>query len=262
MEAPTHPDPLTRLRQVVHCLRAPGGCPWDQEQTHESLIPHLLEEAYEAVEAIRSGDVEHTCEELGDILLQPILHAEIASETGAFDLDQMATVLADKLVRRHPHVFGETTADTSAAVLTQWDAIKRTEKGGTTKKGLLHNIGSGLPSLMRGQKLQKKAARVGFDWPDVEPVFEKIQEEVAEVKEALASGDSAALNEEIGDLLFSVVNLARKVGIEAEAALASTNDKFVKRFHQVEAQLEAKGIALTDATLEQMDAAWDAAKSC
>ncbi len=260
MEAPTHADPLTRLRQVVHCLRAPGGCPWDREQTHESLIPHLLEEAYEAVEAIRSGDVEHTCEELGDILLQPILHAEIASEAGAFDLDQMATVLAEKLIRRHPHVFGDTTADTSSAVLTQWDAIKRQEKG-TQKKGHLHGVGSGLPALMRSQKLQKKAARVGFDWPDVEPVFGKIQEEVAEVKEALAKGDTGSIAEEIGDLLFSVVNLARKIGVEAEPALAAANDKFVKRFHQVEDQLEAKGIPLPDATLEQMDAEWDRVKS-
>lgn len=251
---------MTRLRQVVHCLRAPGGCPWDREQTHESLIPHLLEEAYEAVEAIQNHDAAHMCEELGDILLQPILHAEIAAESGAFDLDQMAAGLADKLIRRHPHVFGETTADTSAAVLTQWDAIKRQEKG-TEKKGRLHGVGGGLPALMRAQKLQKKAARVGFDWPELAPVIEKVREEIAEIEEALASGGKDAVAEEIGDLLFSVVNLARKAGVEAEPALAAANDKFVHRFHQVEGALAEKGIPLDEATLGQMDAEWDRVKS-
>lgn len=254
-----HPDALTRLRYVVHRLRAPGGCPWDMEQTHESLIPHVIEEAYEVAEAIRGGDPAQICDELGDILLQPVLHAEIASESGAFDLDQMAHGLCDKLIRRHPHVFGDTTAATSDAVLTQWDAIKRQEKG-TQHEGMLHGVGGGLPALMRGQKLQKKAARVGFDWPDAAPVFDKIREETAELEAALQSGDKKHIEEEIGDLFFSVVNLARKLGIESESALAAANDKFVKRFHAMETHLREHGKELGKLSLAEMDEAWDAVK--
>ena len=252
-------DPLARLRAVVHCLRAPGGCPWDIEQTHESLIPHAIEEAYEVADAIRSGDAALMCDELGDLLLQPVLHAEIASETGAFDLDSIANGLTEKLIRRHPHVFGETTADDSSAVLKQWDAIKRTEKGDQPEH-LLAGVTHGLPSLMRAQKLQKKAARVGFDWPDVAPVIGKIREETLEVEEAIASGHPEALRHEIGDLLFSVVNLARKLGIDAESALAATNDRFVRRFTGVEERLVAAGKKMGSATLEEMDAAWDEVK--
>lgn len=254
-----HPDGITRLRYIVHRLRAPGGCPWDMEQTHESLIPHVLEEAYEVVDAIKSGNPELICEELGDLLLQPVLHAEIASGLGTFDLDQMAHGLSDKLIRRHPHVFGETSAITTDAVLTQWDAIKRQEKG-TQFEGYLHGVGNGLPALMRGQKLQKKAARVGFDWPNVAPVFAKIREEAVELEEAVAAGQTAAMEEELGDLLFSVVNLARKLGIESEAAMAAANEKFIRRFHAVEAKIAAEGKKLGEATLEEMDAAWDAIK--
>ena len=192
--------PLERLRAVVHCLRAPGGCPWDREQTHESLIPHVIEEAYEVAEAIRSGDPALIKDELGDLLLQPVLHAEIAGETGMFDLDAVATNITEKLIRRHPHVFGESNADNSAAVLVQWDAIKQQEKGNAPKP-YLHGITQGLPALMRSQKLQKKAAKVGFDWPDIAPVFGKIREEASELEEVVASGDAAALQHELGDLL-------------------------------------------------------------
>lgn len=254
-----HPDGMTRLRYVVHRLRAPGGCPWDMEQTHETLIPHVLEEAYEVVDAIRSGNPDLMCEEFGDLLLQTVLHSEIAAETGAFDLDKVAHTLTEKLIRRHPHVFGDASAATSAAVLNQWDAIKRQEKG-TQKEGHLHGVGNGLPALMRGQKLQKKAARVGFDWPDAQPVFGKIREEVAELEEAVAAGQTAQVEEELGDLLFSVVNLARKLGVESEAALAAANEKFVRRFHAVEARLTASGKKLGEATLEELDAAWDEIK--
>jgi MazG family protein len=171
----------------------------------------------------------------------------------------MAHGLCDKLVRRHPHVFGETTAATSDAVLTQWDAIKRQEKG-TQHEGMLHGTGGGLPALMRGQKLQKKAARVGFDWPDAAPVFDKIREETAELEEAVQSGDKAHIEEEIGDLFFSVVNLARKLGIESESALAAANDKFVKRFHAMETHLREQGRELGKLSLAEMDAAWDTVK--
>ena len=254
-----HPDALTRLRYVVHRLRAPGGCPWDMEQTHASLIPHVIEEAYEVADAIRSGDPAQICDELGDILLQPVLHAEIASETGAFDLDSMAHGLTEKLIRRHPHVFGDTSAANSDAVLKQWDAIKRTEKG-TEHEGLLHGTGNGLPALMRAQKLQKKAARVGFDWPDAAPVFDKIREEAAELEEAVQSGDKAHIEEEIGDLFFSVVNLARKLGIESESALAAANDKFVRRFHAMETHLREQGKEFGKLSLTEMDEAWEAVK--
>lgn len=254
-----HPDALTRLRYIVHRLRAPGGCPWDMEQTHESLIPHVIEEAYEVAEAIRGGNAAEICDELGDLLLQPVLHAEIASESGAFDLDKMAHGLCEKLIRRHPHVFGESSAATSDAVLSQWDAIKRVEKG-TENEGLLHGTGGGLPALMRGQKLQKKAARVGFDWPDAKPVFDKIREETAELEEAVQSGDKAHIAEEIGDLFFSVVNLARKLGIESESALAAANDKFMDRFHAMEKRLREQGRELGRLSLAEMDEAWDAVK--
>lgn len=251
--------PVERLRAVVHCLRAPGGCPWDREQTHESLIPHLIEEAYEVAEAIRSGDPALIQDELGDLLLQPVLHAEIAGETGVFDLDAVATNITEKLIRRHPHVFGEANADNADAVLVQWEAIKQQEKGNVPKP-YLHGITQGLPALMRAQKLQKKAAKVGFDWPDIAPVFGKIREEAVELEEAVAKGDAAALQHELGDLLFSVVNLARKLGVDAESALAATNERFTRRFDAVERQILAQGKALTDATLAEMDAAWDEAK--
>jgi MazG family protein len=256
----TNGDALQRLRDVVHRLRAPGGCPWDREQTHASLVPHLLEEAYEVAEAIAEGDPELICDELGDLLLQPVLHAEIASETGAFDLDRLAHVLTEKLIRRHPHVFGDADVQTSDAVLTQWDAIKRTEKG-VEREPYLQGVGKGLPALMKAQKVQKKAARVGFDWPDAAPVFDKIKEETAELEEAVKSGTQDAVADEIGDLLFSVVNLARKLGVESEAALAAASKKFVRRFHAMEEKLIEDGKKLGELSLAEMDAVWDKVKA-
>lgn len=253
-------DAITRLREVVRRLRSPGGCPWDREQTHESLIPHVIEEAYEVAEAIRSGDSSLICEELGDLLLQPVLHAEIAAETGAFDLDRMADELTEKLIRRHPHVFGEASAATADAVLAQWDAIKKVEKGGKHEP-LLAGVGKGLPALMKAQKLQKKAARVGFDWPGAAPVFEKIREETRELEAATKTGDQRQMTEELGDLLFSVVNLARKLGVEAESAMAAANEKFTRRFHAMEEKLAADGKQLGSLSLQEMDLAWDAVKA-
>lgn len=259
------PEPaLNRLRRVVHILRAPGGCPWDIEQTHESLVPNLIEEAYETVEALHSGDRPHMCEELGDLLLQVVMHAEIASETADnFDLDTVADGVADKLVRRHPHVFGESDATDTNAVLKQWDEIKRGEKagdGGAGKPRVLDNISAGLPALIRATKIQRKAARVGFDWPKAADVLPKIREEIVEVEEALAGGDPDALAEEIGDLLFAVVNLARKLDLDAESLLARANTKFIGRFEKVEDALSATGKEMGEATLEEMDTAWEAAK--
>ena len=224
-EIPTDPDPLTRLRKIVHILRAPGGCPWDGEQTNESLIPNLLEEAYEAADAVRSGDPELMKEELGDLLLQPIMHGEIGSETGAFDLDAIAITIGDKLIRRHPHVFGDSDVNNTEAVLNQWEKIKQSEKG-EKPASILHKVGEGLTSLMRATKIQKKVAKVGFDWENSADVIAKIREETTEVEEMVDAGDEEKLGEEIGDLLFAVVNLARKSGLDSESLLAAANEKF------------------------------------
>lgn len=258
----SQPEPIARLREIMHTLRSPGGCPWDQEQTHLSLLPHLIEEAYEAVAAIRSGDRDHMEEELGDLLLQVVFHAELGSETGAFDFDSICDAISDKLIRRHPHVFADSDASTSAEVLRQWDQIKAAEKGNQGEaRGYLAEIGRGFPGLLRARELQKKAAKVGFDWPAPEPVLDKVREELDEVAAELATGDTKRLGEEIGDLLFSVVNLARHHGLDAETLLAATNDKFVDRFHRMERALGDQGKSLAEATLAQMDAAWDAVKA-
>ena len=249
--------PLERLKRIMHRLRAPGGCPWDAEQSHESLIPNLIEEAYETAEAIRSGDREHLVEELGDLLLQPVFHAELAEEAGLFTLDDVATAISEKLVRRHPHVFGETVVDGTSGVLTQWEEIKDAEKG-ESKKHFLDAVPLALPGLMRAQKIQKKVAKVGFDWEELAQVFEKIREEVDEVGEVL--GDNEKLGEEIGDLLFAVVNLARKSGMDAEEVLAAANEKFIGRFAKVEESLNSEGKSLKEASLEEMEAAWQNAK--
>jgi MazG family protein len=264
--------PLERLRRIMHVLRAPGGCPWDAEQTHETLVRHLLEEAYEVAAAIRGGDRDELVDELGDLLLQPFFHAEIASETGRFDIDEVAAAICEKLVRRHPHVFGEATADTPEAVLTQWDAIKAGEKaasdrasnpvGAGTQEGYLLKKGNeGQPALLAAAKLQRKAATVGFDWPDPAPVLEKVREEVEEVAAAMDERNDDAVAAEIGDLLFAVVNLARKAGHEAEVLLDAANRKFVRRFCAVEDELGREGLRLGDVSLAGMDAAWDRVKA-
>jgi XTP/dITP diphosphohydrolase/tetrapyrrole methylase family protein/MazG family protein len=254
--------PIARLRAIMHTLRSPGGCPWDQEQTHLSLLPHLIEEAYETVAAIRSGDIPHMEEELGDLLLQVVFHAELGTETGSFDFDSICEGISNKLIRRHPHVFGDASAETSEEVLRQWDQIKAAEKGDQAPpRGYLEEVGRGFPSLLRAKELQKKAAKVGFDWPSPDPVLAKVREEVEEVAAEIASGDRERLGAEIGDLLFSAVNLARHYGLDAETLLAETNDRFVRRFHGVEDILRSNGKSLGEATLEQMDAAWDAVKA-
>lgn len=266
-----HLPPVDRLRAIMHRLRAPGGCPWDAEQTHESLLSHLIEEAYEVADAVRSGEDEAIVDELGDLLLQPVFHAEIASERGAFDLDTIARAIGDKLIRRHPHVFGNSEAKNSDQVLQQWDQIKQAEKkkGGSPESAsermepFLKTVNEGLPSLMAAAKIQKRAAKVGFDWPgdDSAPVLEKIREETEEVAEALENGDRVQVADELGDLLFAVVNLARRQGHDPELLLHRANGKFVGRFRQVESALSQEGRSLEEATLEEMDAAWEAAKT-
>lgn len=257
---PSPQSQIDRLLEIMHTLRAPGGCPWDIEQTHESLIPCLIEEAYEVAEALRENESETMTDELGDLLLQVVFHAEIANETGRFDFEDIAKAISDKLVRRHPHVFGGSEVNDSDGVLRQWEEIKQQEKGGSKSDYHIKRANDGLPSLMSARKLQKKAAEVGFDWPDIDPVVDKIHEELAEVEEALSGENQDHLGEEIGDLLFAVVNLARKNHFDPETLLAATNTKFVKRFQQVEDSLKAEGKTLKEATLEEMDAQWDSAK--
>lgn len=259
IDSPDDCAQLARLRAIMHRLRAPGGCPWDAEQTHASLIPNLIEEAYETVDTIQRGDFDHLKEELGDLLLQVIFHSELAEEAGRFNLDDVARGIGDKLVRRHPHVFAQSAAATSDAVLQQWDAIKRAEKG-HAEKPYLHGVGKGLPALLRAAKIQKKAAKVGFDWPDEPGVIAKIREELGELEAAMKTGESAAVNEELGDLLFSVVNLARFRNTDPEVLMAGANAKFECRFAIMELDLKQRGLDLASATPDQMEESWQAAK--
>lgn len=264
MECSDEGRQLERLRAIMHRLRAPGGCPWDAEQTHASLVPNLIEEAYETVDAISREDWDHLREELGDVLLQVVFHSELEAEAGRWDMDDVARDICEKLVRRHPHVFAQSEAGTADEVLTQWDAIKRVEKG-DEEKPFLHGVGKGLPALLRAAKLQKKAAKVGFDWPEVGGVVDKIEEELGEVREELEKQDATApaspeLQAEVGDLLFVVVNLARKLKIDPEVALEGTNAKFMDRFHQVEAELKGRTRTLEEATLDEMEVLWLRAK--
>ncbi len=249
---------IEELRGIVARLRAPNGCPWDQEQTHSSLRAGLLEEAYEVVEAINQRDDTNLREELGDLLLQVVFHAQIAHEEGRFDLDAVARAISEKLIRRHPHVFGEDKCADSSEVLVRWEDIKRAEKGAAIQSAL-DGVSGGLPALMRSEKVQKKAARVGFDWPALGPVLEKIREEVAEVEAELGNGP-ARLEDEIGDLLFSVVNLARKLKIDGEVALHRATDKFIGRFQQVEKLAAERALELQKLSLEQLDELWEEVK--
>jgi len=247
-----------KLCEIVAKLRGPGGCPWDREQTHESLLPALIEEAYEVTEAAREKNDAHFREELGDLLLLVVMHAEIATETDRFNIDDVVRDISEKLIRRHPHVFGTSDARDSGAVLKQWEAIKRDEK--KTDAHYLASLPKALPALMRAQKAQSKAARVNFDWTDVRDVVAKLEEELRELKQAMASADPARIEEEIGDVLFAVVNLARKCRLDAESALQRGTNKFVTRFNRLEDQLQRQGKRLGDVDLAEMDAIWDEIK--
>jgi MazG family protein len=252
---------FAKLCQIVAQLRAPGGCPWDREQTSETLLPPLIEEAYEVAGAIRAGDDANLREELGDLILLAVMHSEIAAEAGRFNIDQVLEEVTEKLIRRHPHVFAQSDVRDSAGVVKQWEAIKHEEKKGGNGGGhYLANLPAALPALMRAQKAQKKAARVNFDWKELADVVAKVDEELTETKEALASGEERAIAEEVGDLLFAVVNLARKSGLDAEVALQNATEKFVTRFNRVEEELKARGKKLGDAELEELDEIWDAVK--
>ena len=261
------PSPFNKLCEIVATLRAPGGCPWDREQTHESLLPALIEEAYEVAGAVRANDSANFREELGDLLLLVVMHAEIARKAGRFDIENVLESVTEKLIRRHPHVFGTSDARDSGAVLKQWESIKRAEKTG---KHYLDDLPAALPALMRAQKAQSKVARVNFDWSEARDVIAKIEEELDELKQAIGDShrvdDSGVessrreIEEEMGDLLFAVVNLARKCKVDAENALQTATDKFVTRFNRVEDELESRGKRLGDVELAELDAIWNQIK--
>jgi MazG family protein len=239
-------------------LRAPDGCPWDREQSHATLRATVIEEAYEVASAISSGDETNLREELGDLLLQVVFHAQMAAERGGWDFDSVAAGIVEKLVRRHPHVFGSENAATSSDVLKRWEEIKREEKGAPAESAL-DGVSEGLPGLLRAEKIQKRAAKVGFDWSDLPPVVAKVREELAEVEAAMR--DPVKAEEEIGDLLFAVVNLARKLKIDGEVALHGATEKFSDRFRKVEAIAKQRGLALEKMSLAEMDLLWDEVKA-
>src|SRR5213595_1520034 len=255
----SQPSTFNKLCEIVAKLRAPGGCPWDREQTHESLLPQLMEEAYEVAGAVRAKDDANFREELGDLLLLIVMHAEIAQETGRFKIDNVIGDVTEKLIRRHPHVFGTSDARDSGAVLKQWESIKREEKKADSH--YLASLPKALPALVRAQKAQSKAARVNFDWTEVRHVIAKVEEELRETKEAIRSQQQKRIEEEIGDMLFAVVNLARKCKIDAESALQGGTDKFVTRFNQLEDEVKARGMELGDVGLSEMDEIWNRIKN-
>ncbi|MFN2476433.1 MAG: nucleoside triphosphate pyrophosphohydrolase [Chthoniobacterales bacterium] len=251
---------FTRLRDIVAQLRAPEGCPWDRDQTNESLVPKLLEEAYEVGAAITAHDDENLREELGDVLLLVLMQAQIAAERGAFQIEQVMEEITAKLIRRHPHVFGDSRADDPDAVVKLWETVKRSEKA-DKQAHYLSGIAAGLPALMRAQKIQKKAAQVNFDWDNIRDVVAKVDEELAETKSAMAAAERDAIGEEIGDLLFAVVNLARKQQLDAETLLQAATDKFTRRFAAVEDEVKSRGLQLGDVGLRELDEIWNEQKA-
>jgi tetrapyrrole methylase family protein / MazG family protein len=251
---------MEKLLAIMARLRAKDGCPWDAEQTLVSLKPYLIEECYEVIDAIDSGDPGQHMEELGDLLLQIVFQAQIRAEEGAFRFQDVAEAICAKLVRRHPHVFGDVKAETSSQVLRNWDAIKAGEKGADKPRSAVDGVPRSLPALQRAQQVQARAARVGFDWSATEDVVAKVDEELAEVKAALASGDEEKVGDEIGDLLFAVVNLSRFRKLHAEQMLERTIGKFIRRFQEVEAGARERGKKPDDLSLAELDALWEAAK--
>ena len=248
-----------RLLDIMAQLRSPEGCPWDREQTPQSLKPYLIEETYEVLEAIDQNNDENIAEELGDLLLQVVFHAQIASEESRFTIDDVTQAISDKLIRRHPHVFGDVEAKTPDEVVKNWESIKAKEKP-KKKTSVLDGVPPQLPALFKARRLQEKAARVGFDWDDIDDVAAKVKEETQELVQAKKSGQQQHIEEEFGDLLFSLVNLARYLNICPEEALTQTNNKFRRRFQYIEQELSQVKKTPQEATLEEMDALWEKAK--
>jgi MazG family protein len=246
------------LVQIMERLRAPGGCPWDREQTHQSIRKYVIEEAYEVAEAIDRDDPQELCGELGDLLLQVVFHAQMAREAGRFDVDDVCRAVVEKMRRRHPHVFGDVAVSGSAEVVRNWEQIKARERGDAASA--VDGVPRALPALQRAERLGEKAARVGFDWPDAAGVLAKIDEERAELAQAMNHGDRQRVAEELGDLLFATANLARKLDIEPERALASAVDRFELRFRKVETTARAEGHALAALSADELDRRWQRAK--
>lgn len=248
------------LQEIVRILRAPGGCPWDREQTHQSLLSDLLEETHEALDALRREHVPDMREELGDVLLQVVFHSDIERERNTFTFDDVADEICRKLIVRHPHVFADTQAETADQVLLNWDAIKRKTKGDASRASLLQNLPRSLPALMRAAKVQKRARRAGFDWPTVDGAWQALADETRELQEAMQAQNADAIAEELGDLLFSVVNVSRFVEVDAEQALMSSTDKFIRRFEQMEQLAQERGLDMDSASLDELDALWNEVK--
>lgn len=251
-------DEFGKLVEAVQRLRGPGGCPWDREQTHESLKRYVIEETYEVIDAIDSGEPAKLEDELGDFILQALLHAQIAGESGQFDIADVCRKIREKLVRRHPHVFGDVEISGVDDVLHNWEQIKSEEY--EHRKSVLDGVPASLPALMRAAKISKKAARTGFDWPDVESIIVKLKEETAELEEAIDRGDDAQIKDEIGDLLFTIVNIARFRRVDPEEALRDMLARFIRRFQSIEQKAEETGRGIGAMTLEEMDRIWDEAK--
>jgi len=255
-------DGLHRLEKIVATLRSPNGCPWDREQTLSSLRPCLIEEAYELLDAIDKDDIALHREELGDVLLQVVLQAQLRREEGHFTLDDVANAIADKLVRRHPHVFGDVKVNSTAEVLSNWEAIKRNEGKEKTDapKSPLAGVPAALPALLRAQRVQSKCAKAGFDWNKVTEARDKLKEELQELDEAIAEGDIAHIAEELGDTLFAMTSVARKLGIDAETALRDSTSKFIARYEHVEASARKDGVELNTLSTDDLLTRWKAAK--
>ena len=246
------------LLEILRTLRAPGGCPWDRAQNHASIRQNLLEEAYEVCGAIDEQSPASLCEELGDLLLQVVFHAQIASEAGSFSFADVTDGICRKLIERHPHIFGNAQTETVGQVLTQWEEIKQASHGQTTQTEAMDSVTRALPALMRAEKVQKKASRVGFDWPDISGALAKLDEECEETRQAIA--EDVNIGDELGDLLFSAVNVARFVGVDPELALTRATDRFRNRFSFVEQTALSQGRILSDMTLAEMDALWEQRK--
>jgi tetrapyrrole methylase family protein/MazG family protein len=251
---------IDRLIEIVAKLRGPNGCPWDREQTNKSILSCLLDESYEFFEAVEENDHHKIKEELGDILLQVVLHSQIASDEGSFTIEDVAREINEKLIRRHPHVFGDTQVESSREVLHNWEKIKKSEKGKEHRKYLVDDIPEALPALFRAEKMQRRVAKVGFDWKDILPVLDKVEEEFNEFREALLSGNDSHASEELGDILFALVNLGRHRGISAEDALRFTTRKFAKRFRYIEDKFKEESKDIYNASLEEMDKYWEESK--
>ena len=254
--------PIFRLVEIMAKLRDPdGGCPWDLEQTFATIAPYTVEEAYEVADAIERNDLPELRDELGDLLLQVVFHSRMAEEQGAFDLKDVAAAISDKMIRRHPHVFGDHAYEDLSAQVAGWEDLKAQERKAKAKTGVLDDVPAGLPALTRAVKLTKRAARVGFDWPSAREVLDKLREETAEIEVEIEAGDMARAREELGDILFVCANLARKLDVDPEDALRATNAKFTRRFAFVEAGLAERGKTPDQSDLAEMDALWNDAKA-